>query len=209
MPSSVQLDEYYSSLYWDSRAGKKYGVHIRDIVHFRILDEFIPEYLVSGKVFLNFGAGHGGISNLIWLKGMEVLNVEPSSLPTFYHERWRTFENITQVPDNSVDILYGSHSLEHVQDIDALKVQVSRILKPGGFMFWEVPNAKSPSNGAQNNSVDIPHTYYFEQKFFEKWFSKTVLCGAYDPCEWVDVIQDWKIYVNDIGPVIRALGQVE
>lgn len=209
MPSADELNEYYSSLYWDSRAEKIYGSNIRDIVHFAILDEFIPEYLSTGNVFLNFGAGHGGISNLCWFKGMEIVNVEPSSLPNFYTERWKTFEDINQVETNSVDVLYGSHSLEHVQNIEKFKAQVSRVLKPSGFMFWEVPNADCPSNGAQKGQVDIPHTYYFETKFFEKWFSKYLICSGYEQTQHINVVQDWQNYKDDKGSVIRALGQID
>ena len=207
----IEGNTYYSSLYWDSRAGKNYGVNLRDIVHFQILEEFVSDTLIDDKVFLNFGAGHGGISNLYWLKGMQIINVEPSALPRFYSERWNTEEDIRQVKNNSVDVIYGSHSLEHVQNIDAFKAEVTRVLKPGGFIFWEVPNADWPSCGAQRGRVDIPHTYYFETQFFEKWFSKTLLCGGYDQSHIFGAhnIQDWQSFKNDKGPVIRALGQID
>lgn len=206
MPTVDELNAYYSSLYWDSRASKNYGVNTRDIVHFEILEEFVSDILIEGKVFLNFGAGHGGISNLCWLKGMQIVNVEPSSLPQFYTERWNTVEDIRQVKNNSVDMIYGSHSLEHVQNIDEFKTEVTRVLKPGGFIFWEVPNA---ANGAQRVKVSIPHTYYFETAFFEKWFSKILLCGGYEQSQRFDVIQDWKSFKDDKGSVIRALGQID
>ncbi len=209
MPSVNELNEYYSSLYWDSRHEKIYGANMRDLVHFAILEEFIPKYLSTGNVFLNFGAGHGGISNLCWLKGMEVVNVESSSIPNFYTERWKTVKEINQIENNSVDLIYGSHSLEHIQNIDKFKAQVSRVLKPGGFMFWEVPNADCPSNGAQKGQVDVPHTYYFETNFFEKWFSNYLICGGYEQSQRFNAIQDWQKYKDDKGSVIRALGQID
>lgn len=208
MPTFDELNAYYSSLYFDERGGKNYGVNTRDIIHFKILEEFVSDILIDRKVFLNFGAGHGGISNLCWLKGMQIVNVEPSSLPQFYSERWNTVEDIRQVKSNSVDMIYGSHSLEHVQNIDAFKAEVTRVLKPGGFTFWEVPNAECSSNGAQRGRVDIPHTYYFETTFFKKWFSKTLLCDGYYQSHG-EVIQDWKSYKDDKGTVIRALGQID
>ena len=174
-----------------------------------LLEEFIPEYLRTGNVFLNFGAGHGGISNLCWLKGMEVVNVESSSLPNFYRERWKTVKDINQIENYSVDLIYGSHSLEHVQNIEKFKAQVSQVLKPGGFMFWEVPNANCPSNGAQKGQVDVPHTYYFETKFFEKWFSNYLICSGYEQSQRFNTIQDWQKYKDGEGTVIRALGQID
>ena len=203
MPTVDELDAYYSSVYWDSRAGKNYGMNMRDIVHFEILREFVSDILVDGKVFMNFGAGHGGISHLCWLEGMEIVNVEPSSLPQFYMERWNTVENIRKVKANSIDLIYGSHSLEHVHNIDEFKSEVTRVLKPGGFIFWEVPN------GVCSVKVHIPHTYYFETTFFEKWFSRTLLCGGYEQSHRFDVIQDWKSFEDGKGAVIRALGQID
>lgn len=208
MPSVDELNNYYSSLYWGSRDGKTYGATTRDFVHYNILKEYIPQELVNGKVFLNFGAGHGGISNLCWLGGMSVINIEPSFLPEFYTDRWITPSNITEVGDCSIDVIYGSHSLEHVQDIDSFKKEVSRVLKPGGYLFWEVPNAESDSNGAQKNRVDIPHTYYFKADFFNKWFSEVLLCDGYEQSQRFDVIQNWHKYKDKKGSVVRALGRL-
>lgn len=208
MPTIDELNNYYSSLYWDSRSGKKYGVNLRDIIHYRLLYEYIPSYLTRGKAFLNFGAGHGGISNLLWLQDMDIVNIEPSLLPQFYSERWRTYKEICNVDDCSIDVVYGSHSLEHVHDIEVIKAEVGRVLKPGGVVFWEVPNADCPDNGAQTGRVNIPHTYYFETKFFEEWFSECIICDGYDHSQKFDIIDNWKHFKNDKGSVIRALGRI-
>ena len=84
MPSQQSLDEYYSTVYWGTREGKHYGVNLRGIVHFQILQQFIPDKIRAGRSLLNFGAGHGGLSNLCWLQEMEIINIEPSLLPDFY-----------------------------------------------------------------------------------------------------------------------------
>ena len=70
------------------------------------------------------------------------------------------------------------HSLEHVQNIDKFKKEMQRILKTDAYLFFEVPNAKYPLDGAMNNRIDVPHTYYFYNDFFDTWF------GA--------AIRDWK-----------------
>jgi SAM-dependent methyltransferase len=209
MPSVNELNEYYSSVYWGSRNGKNHGVSARDLVHYNIIKKYIPQVLMKGNVFLNFGAGHGGISNLCWLDEMQIVNVEPSLLPDFYENRWKTYANISEVEDSTVDIIYGSHSLEHVQDIEEFKREVKRVLKPSGFLFWEVPNAEWPGNGAQKGRVDIPHTYYFKADFFNRWFSEILLCDGYDNSHQSNVIENWPEYTNGKGRVLRALGRID
>jgi SAM-dependent methyltransferase len=179
------------------------------LVHYQILDRYIAQEITKGKVFLNFGAGHAGISNLCWLHGMSIINVEPSSLPSFYRERWNTVFDISEVQDHTVDLVYGSHSLEHVQNIQEFKNEVARVLKPGGYVFWEVPNANSPCNGAQLQRVDVPHTYYFEGKFFKNWFSDVLLCAEYEDGHTNENIQRWDEFQCAGGDVIRALGRLD
>ena len=154
---------------------------------------------------MNFGAGHGGISNMFWFDGMQIVNVEPSLLPEFYSERWIIHKDISLVKSQSIDIIYGSHSLEHVQNINEFKKQVKRILKPGGFLFFEVPNGGHESNGPPKR-IHIPHTYYFKLEFFQKWFSNTLLCDIFD--QDLNKIENWRIQMKKDGNVIRVLGQI-
>jgi|TARA_B110000114_G_C15048069_1_gene380025 SAM-dependent methyltransferase len=209
MPTEDELTEYYQSLYWNTRTGKYYGASTRDLMHFNMLKTYIPSEITNGKVFLNFGAGHGGVSNLLWLAGMDIINIEPSGIPKFYEQRWNTYKMISSVQDSSVDIIYGSHSLEHVQNIDKLKSEVKRVLKPNASLFWEVPNADHPTCGAQTGNIDIPHTYYFSKDFFDNWFSKTLLNKSYEQCERFGVIERWFDFEKNPGPVIRALGKID
>ena len=37
-------------------------------------------------------------------------------------------KDINQIENYSVDLIYGSHSLEHVQNIEKFKAQVSQVL---------------------------------------------------------------------------------
>ena len=129
--------------------------------------EHAAEALAPGSKVLNFGAGHGGISHLFWTRGMRVTNVEPSEIHHSYKERWEQFANINHVPNaEKFDLIYGSHSLEHVADLALFYACIKRILKPGGRIFWEVPNGNNPKSGGCNGQVLIPHTYYFTQSFF-------------------------------------------
>lgn len=209
MPSETELNVYYSNVYWNSRFGKNMGVRLRDLVHWNILNTRIPDFFTNkNKLIVNFGAGHGGISHLFWLNGFNVINIEPSQLPLSYESRWESYQNISKVKDKSVDLIYGSHSLEHVQDIDNFQKEINRILSPNAYLFFEVPNAKFPLDGAMNNRIDIPHTYYFSTDFFDRWFKKVILNKAYFQSHEQGIIEKWHEYEDCNGPVIRVIGKI-
>lgn len=207
MPSKKELDEYYSSVYWNSRAKIKSVISIRDLIHFYILKKLIDK----DKVFINIGSAYGNISHLCFLMGMKIINIEPSPIPNFYddNENWRTVTDISEVKDCSADIVYGSHSLEHVQDIEFFKKQIGKVLKPKGHVFWEVPNADCEDNGPLLNKIIIPHTYYFQTKFFKKWFKNTILLDEFEHTSHTFDIQNWQKNQKKGGIVIRALGTLD
>lgn len=207
MPSESDLKNYYESLYWNSRNEKNMGVNTRDLLHLLIIKKYIPEFK-KGKSFLNFGAGHGGMSHLAWSNGLNVLNVEPSGLPNFYSNSWITYNLISQIPDKSIDILYASHSIEHVQNIDNFITEVKRILRPKGICFWEVPNARCKINGvyARKKKVVIPHTYDFNIEYFIKLFDTVRIVKSFDQSQRLNDIENWEKYSNSKGGVIRVIG---
>lgn len=176
LPDRDRLVAYYRSDYWTIRGGKRNGVNERDITHFQLLLERLPSLICPGKVALNFGAGHGGISHLFWASGMNVLNIEPSGLDNPYGERFSNLMSLEDIPDASVDIIYGCHSLEHVPDIEETKVTIQRILRRPGWMFWQTPDAEL-LKFAQGDRFAIPtnKNYLFEASFFDSWMDHILL----------------------------------
>lgn len=210
MPTKKELDTYYQNAYWGSRSGNRYGVKIRDLIHYDILKKLIPNFFLEEKVVANFGAGYAGVSNLFWVEGHDVINIEPSEIPKSYNSRWQHYKSISELDDSSIDLLYSSHSMEHVQDISSFKSEVKRVLRPGGLLFFEVPNAENPLNGAMNNKIDIPHTYYFKKSFFNSWFSEILLNDSFnDKYRESNLVEDWTNCKIFNGPVIRALGRID
>lgn len=49
------------------------------------------------------------------------------------------FHNLDVFQDNSFDIVYSSHSLEHALDPNLVLLEFNRILKPGGSLFLVLP----------------------------------------------------------------------
>ncbi len=213
MPSKKNLDDYYLQVYPKTKK-KFYGVNSRDIIHYCLLKKYISAEIIPKKNFLNFGAAHCGISHLLWLQGLNIINCDFHEIPKFYNENWHYFQNLNDLKDQSVDIIYGSHSLEHVDNIENYKKEFQRILKPSGVLFFEVPNALNDKAGVKSGTVVIPHTYYFEKTFFENWFDEVILNKSYDQTfkiggdnkNWV--IENWENYENPNGPVLRSLGRI-
>lgn len=208
MPSEEQLNQYYENAYWFNRGGKEMHVNSRDIIHWSILEKFINISASTKINFLNFGAGHGGISHIFWNAGHSVHNVEPSLIPQFYDERWVNYKKINDVKDHSIDLIYGSHSLEHVQNIDLFILEVKRVLKSDGYVFWEVPNGAHSTNGPPKNKIFIPHTYYFRKEFFNEVFSRSIYNETLDSPKSFDSALDWENRESEDGNVIRFLGQI-
>ncbi len=212
MPSPKALDFYYKNYYWGSenfRGNKILGCSIRDFWHFYILSEFITEFLKSKpRTILNFGSGHGGISNIFWFEGHNIINVEPTPVNNFYDERVKHYDKLNDVPNGVVDLFYSSHSLEHVQDIEEVQRQVKRVLRPDGYIFIEVPNADNIDNGAMRGKVDIPHTYYFKKEYFSKNYGKILLNQEFNQIREGDKVENWKFYSQECGEIIRFLGQL-
>lgn len=46
--------------------------------------------------------------------------------------------------------------------------------------FWEVPNADFKNCGVHLNRIDIPHKYYFKDKFFESFLKGIMYICKYD-----------------------------
>ena len=162
MPSEIELQEYYSSVYWSWR-GPKTLLTNRDVEQFNLIRDYAG---FTGERMLNFGAGPGGVSYLFWAAGGNIVNIEPSGIESPIKERWRTLkgkENFSGI----VDVLASSHSLEHVIDLDKTIKWMYDSLADDGVIFIEVPNSRLPENGGNNGRIVVPHTYYFTMGFFE------------------------------------------
>jgi len=48
------------------------------------------------------------------------------------------------IPDNSVDVIYSRHVLEHISNISPLVSEMARVLKPGGLKIGWVPHWSNP-----------------------------------------------------------------
>lgn len=208
MPSESSLAAFYENNYWPNRGGKFYGISIRDLIHDSYINSFLTK--IEPGNFLNFGAGHGGISHLFHKSGHNIINIEPSGLPCYYHNRWKTVGSWDNVEDQSIDFFYASHSIEHVTNIDNFMLNLRRKVKDTAYLFIEVPNGLGVGNGPVEGRVYPPHTYYLTKSWFLKNFSKIIVLDSYNESHVVGDIDGWPSHLegSNKGRVIRAICQI-
>lgn len=203
MPSEDQLRHYYQSVYWlHFRRGFGAPVNTRDINHAATLTSHIQDLKVRPFRVVNFGAGHGGLSYLLKFAGHDVIEVDPGK--STYMAPGGEVQVVDQLDSirGSVDLIYASHALEHVRDLEDFVGNVNRLLDTGGYLFLEVPNGLSANCGPQTGSVDVPHTYYFTRQFFREMKNfYTLLNICCDESRQLAPVED------DSGSVIQYLGQ--
>ncbi|MFZ1987930.1 MAG: methyltransferase domain-containing protein [Minisyncoccia bacterium] len=89
----------------------------------------------GGKTYLNLGAGD--------TVSKEFVNID--AVPFRRTHLIADIQNLYMFPDNSVDMVYGSHVAEHIPRgrlLGALR-EWNRVLKPGGVLRLGVPNFDS------------------------------------------------------------------
>lgn len=87
---------------------------------------------VDGKVYVNLGCGRH--------TSKEYINIDTAYLPNIHYLTDVT--DLYMLADNSVDLLYASHVLEHIPRTKLLKTLKDwyRVLKPGGKLRFGVPD---------------------------------------------------------------------
>lgn len=170
MTTEQELNDFYRDVYWLNRGDGGTLLRSRDFRHFLFLREFLhglnPREV---RKAINFGSGHGGMSRLLIAANFQVVNVDPfdAKVPGCEH---RPDLKLIEGP---IDLVYASHSLEHVVDLAATLQSIVALLRPGGLLFVEVPNSLDPIRsvevqGSRVPVVDPPHTFYMSEHFFEQ-----------------------------------------
>lgn len=109
---------------------------------------------------LDIGSSTGGLSVALGLAGLEVDGVEPSEAGVIASvtraRRHGLSERVRfqvgygeQLPyaDASFDLVVSIAVLEHVQDVARVLAETFRVLRPGGYAYFEVPNNLCPFEG--------------------------------------------------------------
>lgn len=111
-----------------------------DILAERVAAEHSPRVLVVGS-----GAGHEAVAIARRLNAMvDAVDVEDFTLAEYREETRFQFRTASacELPyeDESFDVVFYHHVIEHVDDPPRSVVEIARVLRPGGWLFIGTPN---------------------------------------------------------------------
>lgn len=105
------------------------------------MERLLP-YIPAGARVLEFGAGTGQQARFLAERGYDVVAVD---LPQSNYAEHLVFP-VTQydgehipLEDSSVDVIFSSNVMEHVENVPAIMAEFHRILRPGGFGVHVMP----------------------------------------------------------------------
>ena len=85
------------------------------------------------------------------------------SFADLFASPWRVYDPYLTLEDNSVDVLYSSHFVEHIPDWNAFFTEAWRVLKPEGFFIIVTPY------GTSNRATQDPdHKQYITEERY--WY---------------------------------------
>lgn len=112
---------------------------VRDHVTFskEMRDEYLKDVKYDPALAVNIGCGND------YIDGWFNIDADPDMKSDILCNLDREHVYIP-LPDNSMDLVYAMHILEHIRHLPELKHELCRILKPGGEIWVGVPHYLSP-----------------------------------------------------------------
>lgn len=169
IPSDAFLEAYYGSSFGNA-SGKGFempdssekGFRRRATLQFDFIqkNKRLPH---GGGRILDVGCHAASFLALFKARGWEVVGLDPNPR-SVYGQKWYGIPVVQKLfskgmfDAQSFDAILHSHALEHVPDPKATLAEFYRILKPGGWVFLEVPNESLERVSTQKV---IPHLYFF------------------------------------------------
>jgi SAM-dependent methyltransferase len=96
---------------------------------------------VGAHDVLDFGAGIGTLSEAVRDLGLKPLCLEPDARQRdeLVRRGFQAIASLADVPDASLDFIYSSNVLEHIDDDVATLIELRRKLRIGGRLFLYIP----------------------------------------------------------------------
>lgn len=167
MPNKYFFDKYYKEALTNFKIrGVPQNIQSREINQLDYILNSKKNFNFENKKILNFGAGHGGFSILTSFLGAHITEIDSTDHGTRrLNHNINRFSDFSNIQDKKFDLIYASHTLEHVTDISSVLQMFKKASHDNTFYLFEVPNGKLD---LKNDNVF--HTYFFCKEFFEKIF---------------------------------------
>ena len=131
----------------------------------------------KGRI-LDIGAGVGDFLSVAKNDGWQTIGIEPSEkAKAIAKKKGVSFvENLSELENNSFDVITMWHVLEHVPDLENQIAELKRLIKPNGTIIIAVPNFNSFDANHYGHfwaAYDIPiHLWHFSKTAIKKLFAK-------------------------------------
>ena len=170
----------------------------------------VPHYVPGGKM-LDVGCGNGRYLGTMRALGWDVQGVELSEtgvkvcraaqLPVHHGDLASA-----QFPSDSFDLVTVRHVIEHIAEPQPFMAELARILKPGGRLVIETPNANALGRalmGASWFANDVPrHLVLFTPESLTRLAAKH---GLRQVDTWLETTP--KVILNSIDYALQTSGR--
>jgi len=147
LPSQKQLKNYYVKQfsYRDGLLNEE-NIRKRGRVILRKIKQLVP----NAKTIVDVGCGYGFFLDEAQKQGVSVFGVEPSRLLVHYAfnkyaiRSFRgTLNELVKNNKRKFDVVTCIHVIEHVTELKYFVLDLLKLVKPGGLLYIETPNADS------------------------------------------------------------------
>jgi 2-polyprenyl-3-methyl-5-hydroxy-6-metoxy-1,4-benzoquinol methylase len=177
-PTAAQLPSYYESADYISHTDGKRSLfermyHVIKSIALKNKMKLINAQSAKGTL-LDIGAGTGDFLVVAQNDGWITTGIEPSAkAKSIAQNKGVVFaESLSDLQDNSFDVITLWHVLEHVPNLDEYLSELKRLVKPTGTIIIAVPNFKSfdaEYYGKYWAAFDTPrHLWHFSKYSIQK-----------------------------------------
>lgn len=185
----MKTNQHYNKDYfaWQKKAGEFGGQ--AELFKFE-------QFIGKDMDILEFGTGGGYMLKNIETAGKKMgIEINPYAREEARKNGIICFEQITQVEDNSVDILISNHALEHVDNPAYYLSEFKRVVKSGGRIVIVVPHERT----RKVNDEDINmHLYTWSP---QNMYNLCKVCGwKIESCE--SLCNAWMPYYSKVQHIV-------
>ena len=175
MPKIKNLDFFYENIYRQINRPPYWVTENDEDSEKRYLEDKNLNYLLYLSTLINlkniqniydFGAGFGDLGYAIKKKFPNVnlfCTEHDRQCSNILEKRGYKNDQLENI-NEKFDLIITTHSLEHLTDVEIFK-KFNEILKPGGLIFFEVPNC--PQEYFSGRPYDGPHLLFYTKKSIE------------------------------------------